>query len=353
MLSGDAMFFLPQVIEYAKGGGLRNPYYERTFAYSPAHDGRHIWHGFLYQLLMGGALHADTYPKLALAGAFLNAASVLLLAAALVGLFSEVPTVLQIGMFSAILIALGGFLLGLQGRPETLSIGLTSVAVWVGRVTRSFIGAGVLGAITGFSAITSPMPALLLALGIAIWWIMKYGFSQEILSRAIVAVTGALAALALGFAIYPYSPYEWVHGIMEHRRFLHRFAIWDNWRSWLVFSGHFFLGGIVVLGFASSLVLILRHTQGRLLERAAATALTILAMADLAYFSDISGWYVAAAITPLLAALALQVASPAQRGEHQHSRIFFLSWLWQFSAWRRSIRCCWALPAAPDGMAYH
>jgi hypothetical protein len=323
MLNGDAMFYLPQAVRYAEGGGLCNPYYERTLAYSPAHDGRHIWHGFLYQLLLGGALGTDTYPKLALACAMLSTLGALILAGALAGPARGFSSWARVGMHTVILFALSGFLIGLEGRPDTLVFVLAAAAVWVARTGGRLLEGMGIGTIIGLSAVTSPLPALFLGLGVVVWWIVKYGFSRDLLLRGCLSLAAGILAVAFGFAVYPYTLGEWLHGVLAHRAVLHAFAIWSHWRSWLLFSGHFFLGGIVAVGFCSGLILIVHHTRGRLLDRAAAVSLCLLAMVGIIYCSEASGWYVAGGITPVLAALMLHLAQQCRASRRGPARLIF------------------------------
>jgi hypothetical protein len=307
-LDGDAMFFLPQIVQYAKGEGLCNPYYQRTFAYSEAHDGRHIWHGFLYQLLLGGIFRADSYTRIALACSILNGGCLLILAIGLTRISHNLRLPASLVMVFLMLLAAAGFLLGLEGRPESLVAALTSVAVCVAQVQPAVPGSMALGAILGLALVTSPLPAALLGLGVASWGVVTCGLSLRILRLAACAAVGFALATGFGFAVYPYTVHEWLAGLLKHRQVLHHFAILAHWRTWLIYSGHFFLAGILVSGIAGALRLIVCFTEGRTPERLSAIGLLSVSVAGMIYFSQTSGWYVVTGLTPVLMALALGLA---------------------------------------------
>ncbi|RKR82252.1 hypothetical protein BDD43_2428 [Mucilaginibacter gracilis] len=299
MLDGDAMFFLPQIVSYANGHGLRNVYYLHTISYSPFHDGRYIWHGFLFQVIFGRILPVSTYTKLASVCSILNVFSILLLALSVRKHIAALPTKLGALVLFLILLTAGGFLIGLQGRPETLSTLLFSCGLYAVSIKNQNIQSIILGILLGFALVTSPVPAVLVGLIVLTFWIVQFEISLRLIYNCLIALIGFALAVTIAFIFYPYKLNELISGIIQHRNTLHSINFTENWRSWFIYTGHFFIMGILITAFVTGSVFI-RLCFSKMILKVLAVCGVIGILICILYFSSVSGWYVVGSMVPVL-----------------------------------------------------
>ena len=298
-LNGDAMFFLPQVVKYANGHGLVNPQYELTLSYSDAQDGRHIWHGFAYQLFLGNLFVPTTYQLLSIAMAVTNALAAFVTVMAL----GDACQRLQNKSLRTFILLLAGstsvgFIIGLQGRPEIFFYLIVPLGYLLARNSSFWIQAIGGSAMVAIAVMTSPLSGFMLGLALAILWSSRYTKATTFISQISIGVLVMAAVIAGLFSLYPYTPNEWFQGILSHRGPIKDFALIRQWRSYLIFSGRFFFGPIVLLGVISAFVLIW-HNHGRRALKIASSGISIILLFLSFYLSIYSGWYVLASLAPV------------------------------------------------------
>jgi len=244
----DAICFLPQAVKFAQGEGLRNVY---TFTYLP--DGAYVWHGFLFPLVLGGVFGTDTYIKVTIGLAVLNALNVLLLAAALVRLTSYWKPALRLVFLVVCLLTQVGFLQGVLGRPETLSSLLISGGLLAWSCRPSSAVYIVLGVLAGLLAVTSPAPAVFAAgCLVAALFVGERRPAEVLKIGAILAIT-ALATITVAFRSYPYSLNQWIWGMQQHANTVIKdlpgpLTLRLVLRSFVISSGHFASGLVLACG---------------------------------------------------------------------------------------------------------
>jgi hypothetical protein len=207
----DAVCFLPQAVKFAQGEGLRNVY---MLTYLP--DGAFVWHGFLFPLVLGGVFGTDTYIKVSFALAFLNAANVLILGAALVRFTSVWKPILRWTFVTLCVLTQVGFLQGVLGRPESLSSLLIACGLLAWTFRPSLAVYIILGLLTGLLAVTSPVPAVFAASFLVAAVLLREERIGAVLKVGAVLGVAALAAIALAFLFYPYSLAQWIWGLQQH-----------------------------------------------------------------------------------------------------------------------------------------
>lgn len=298
-LGGDAMFFLPQVVKYANGLGLVNPQYELTLSYSDAHDGRHIWHGFAYQLFLGGLFVPTTYHSLSFAMAITNALAVFVMVVALGDACQGIQNrfLRFFVLFLAGCVAVG-FIMGLQGRPEIFFYLIIPLGYLLSRSSNLWIQAAGGAAVTALAAMTSPLSGLMAGLTLAVLWTARYSIGITLVRQIMTAVLVMAAVIMMLFLIYPYSPSEWFHGVLKHRGPLKDFDLIGHWRSYIIFTGRLFFAPIVLIGFLSALLLIWKERDRSFAAKITPTGINIILFFLSLYLSIFSGWYVLGSLAP-------------------------------------------------------
>ncbi len=315
MLDGDAEYFLPQIISYTNGHGLINEYYQTAYNYSPHHDGRFIWHGFLFQVLLSDVFHTSTYTQIAFAYSILNILC-LILTAAIIHIHTKKNSLLISSLLLVLMLMTeGGFLIGLQGRSETLSILLILIGILVLQLKNSYQKNLLVGIIVGLLTVTSPLNAFFVALALSIYLPLQLGFSKSLVSAIVFSAIGLGLSVFLAFQIYPYQFSEWITGIGTHTKTLKTFGTISSWRHWLLFSGHFFMGAIVLLTFIISFILLNSIKLNLLLKNVFRLGIVLVFFA-LIYYTTISGWYVSAGLVPLFLLIILSLPSLNQLQPH-------------------------------------
>jgi hypothetical protein len=126
----EGAIHLPPSVSFARGHELRNPLWHRSYELDPLGEARHVYHGPLYQLLLGHVLRWTGVDKLPLVLGVLRALCVALCTWA----FSSFSTRLASGntwgtvcVSLACLAMLATLLIYLDGRPELLVVLLVLV----------------------------------------------------------------------------------------------------------------------------------------------------------------------------------------------------------------------------------
>lgn len=295
----DAICFLPQAVKFAQGDGLRNVY---QFDYLP--DGAFIWHGFLFPLILGGLFKTDTYTKVSVVLAVMNAFTVLVLAAALLRLTSQWRIAPRAAFLSVCLLAQAGFLLGMLGRPETLSSLLIAAGLLAWTFKSSWLVYAAIGVILGLLAVTSPVPAVSAALCLLIGMVIREGLSSSLVKAGVLVSAVALLATVVAFQFYPYSFGQWLWGMEQHAKsVIKRGSEWTDvsWllRQYVISSGRLMMGGVFAGALAAAGYLIWTQASLTRLLRVALVAFLAVFAVIIVRFSIVSGFYVMLSLFPL------------------------------------------------------
>jgi len=207
---GDSVFYLPPMLNYEKSGHLFTTFYGVN--YSPAQDGRFIWHGFLFQMVGSLLMPEPTYEGVSWAQFFLQA--ITLLSAGLL-IFSDRPVDGMAAVVRLVLpMVLATWLQGFLGRPDLMVCTWTMLGTlwycWAKNPRGKIVAAGVT---IGLVAATSPLPALFLALIVLGVYAVKVHW-PECLRLCATAAIVALLVFAATFLFYPFDFGQWLHGII-------------------------------------------------------------------------------------------------------------------------------------------
>ena len=216
-LGGDTRAYLPPAVRWAAGQGLTNPYYERAVRGDPSGEARLIYHGFLYQRLVGALMSEPTYAAAARVLGYFGMASILLGVGwvlwpkvAKEGSSPWVEAVLVIGAAQA----LAGEVL-LNGRPEGVGTFWVVLGLAALLKLRAPWNYGLAGAALGLLGATSPIGAVLAGLALLAWLARELPERSWLAPYAWVA-GGCAGAFLAAVAFYPYTIKEWLTGLTHN-----------------------------------------------------------------------------------------------------------------------------------------
>jgi hypothetical protein len=231
---GDSVFYLPPAIQYAKDHTLLNKaLLTEMFPYLVG-QGRLVYHGFLYQMLIGSLAFQPTYPCAITIIAILK----VIILACFIFLLYKILSLAHFGTFwklsfiGTASLGISTFLHGLLGRPEPIAIlFLTLLVIFIMHINIRWhwvlFGLAIAGLIC-----SHPIGALLLSILFISYCATKFSLRQTIVY---FFFTLCLTSLVSGFLFmwYPYTLWEWLGGIYyhfsKHVFFQPRFAIVENW----------------------------------------------------------------------------------------------------------------------------
>lgn len=307
----DAICFLPQAVKFAQGDGLRNVY---QFAYLP--DGAYVWHGFLFPLVLGGVFGTDTYIKVTLALAVLNALNIVLLGYALVRLTSDWKPGLSLVFVMVCLLAQVGFLQGILGRPETLSSLLFSCGLLLWTFRPSLVVYGLIGVVIGMLAVTSPLPAVYAGGFAFIGILTRETRPSALLGSAAVVGAAALLAVTLAFCFYPYTLGQWLWGMEQHAKNVIKdhgagTTLAAIMRQFFISSGRLMMGPVFAGSLAAAGYIVWQARGGRRRYGLALLALVLLLGFVVFRVSFEKQFYYLLCIFPVAAGLAAKLLGMA------------------------------------------
>lgn len=301
-LDGDSVCFLPIAENVARGEGLVNLLYEMPLSYSPSHDGRLIWHGFLAPLVWGAMARPANYAGVLFAIAMLGAISILVwaLSCQRILLRPGVSATKQALFIFCGSIAIAGIVFN-NGRPESLS------SLWVCLACAGFayirpgsIRDGVFGAIMALIAVTTPIAAIMCALAYGIFATLTMPPSRWLPSAVTSAICGGVV-MAACFAIYPYGFGEWIGGMQIHaQKCVINYNSSRHLYYWLVARP--MLGGVALVAIITTSVCVFQAQSW--FRKLAAGSFGVALLGTVAYFAPDGRNY---NVLPLLPAIALFV----------------------------------------------
>ena len=219
VLDGDAPAYFSPAVEFSQGRALTNPTWLPPLDESIDGPGgrRYIYHGFVYPLLIGW-LGRFAGGGAAACVAWMHFFNVIAALSCAVGVLGFCRT--QDGFRKILSFMLPLFFFALceayAGRPEPavfLLMGLGLIAV---QNLRGTLLSCALSFLCGLVFLASPAIGVLILLP---WLAFRISRKEKIsLTEIAFSVSAVLAALALCFSFYPYSPTEWLQGVWRHSR---------------------------------------------------------------------------------------------------------------------------------------
>lgn len=325
----DAICFLPQSVSYAQGEGLRNIY---CFTYIP--DGAFIWHGFLFSLLIG-LFKVDTYDKVSILLALMNAANVAILAFALARLTCAWKSRTRLFFLSSGLIVQAGYLQGLLGRPESLSSLLVSMGVLMWTFKPNLWFSCFMGSVIGLLAVTSPVTAVSAGICFIIGSMIRFRNLPGFLLNGLLAAVGAVLSILVALYFYPYTWAQWLWGLRIHSGSVIRDSLPTLpviIRQYFINSGQFMMGLVFLSTLMCGALIILRVNQTN--RKTLVFLLSFLGLFGLfvLYYSHSSGYYTMLCLLPLGLAVAALALRPELAGFGRIPKILKISFFLSLSA---------------------
>jgi len=250
-LGGDNTAYLPPAARWAAGQGLTNPYYERAVKGDPSGEARLVYHGFLYQRLVGALMTEPTYEAAMRVLGCIGFASILLAAGWVLWpkMAKESPTPwVEAALVVGGAQAMAGEVI-LNGRPE--GVGTFWVAVGLAALLKLSTpwNYGLAGIALGLLGATTPIGAVLAGLALLAWlarelperhWQASLGWAAS------GCVTGFFAAVAF----YPYTFKEWIAGLTHNADPVTGYQSYHLLNAWLFTSAGPLFGVILLVAVA-------------------------------------------------------------------------------------------------------
>ena len=227
VLDDDAMDFVPPMVTYAKDGSLVNAVNPLWSQLDPVGGGRLIYHGFLYEMVVGKSTASATYPSIILTMGIIE---VLALGACAFVLYRAARLVAgEFGWarFALVALGIGGIasaLISLRGRPEPFAMLLVALAAGGMFLLKRRWHFFLVGVALGLMAATHPTGTLLCGPVAAVYASTRCG-AREWFAWLAKALVVSLAVFGITAIWYPYHIWEWVEGLLRHSSIV--FA-WDR-----------------------------------------------------------------------------------------------------------------------------
>lgn len=284
---GDAVAYLPPMVAWAREEGLVNRAWDKAVAFDPAHEGRFVYHGFLYVMLAGSLAPSGDYrgvvAVLALVTALTLAASfVLLMCTSRLG-----PTVGQdpaLVLVPLALLGLSSSFVGLLYRPETLATAILVVAATLFATLPLRWHPVVAAVALGLLAATYPVGAVLAAGLFAVYTCARLR-PLAALGALGLAAGGSMLVFAAAFAlVYPFPFRDFLAGVANHAAvaIVPGGSTATQWQYWVVSARNAMYGPLYVAAVLGGLAIAWRDRH--VLAWPGGTALAIVATLGLVYY---------------------------------------------------------------------
>jgi len=236
-LGGDNLAYLPPAVCWAAGQGLTNPYYVRAVKGDPSGEARLVYHGFLYQRLVGALMTEPTYVAAVRVLGYFGFASILLGVGFVLWpkIVQEAPTPwVEAALVIGAAQALAGEVFR-NGRPE----GVGTFWVVMGLAALLKLPApwkyGLTGAALGLLGATSPIGAVLAGLAL-IAWLARELPERHWLAPVVWVAGGCGGAFFAAVAFYPYTFKEWITGLTHNADPVTGYQSYHLLNAWLFTS---------------------------------------------------------------------------------------------------------------------
>jgi hypothetical protein len=217
---GDSIYYYPVMLDRAAGHGFSNHFSRFVQQFDPTGEGRLVYHGYLYPLLVGSLAWKPNYAAIEIVIAAFQIVSL----ATCAGLFwlalRDTPSAgraMGFFLFVAATLACATIISGIAARAETIGIPIITtgvISLYAIPFRWHWLSCGVC---IGLLAATHPIGSLLSGLLVAMYAFARLDFWPA--GRFVLAAAGvAFATWAMTFWVYPFSLSEWVGGLLANGR---------------------------------------------------------------------------------------------------------------------------------------
>lgn len=299
LLAGDACVFLPQTIPFQQRGELVNVVWRPASDLDARGEGRMVYHGFLYPMLLSVVMWQADYVTLSRVLAVLQGGTMLFFCVFLWSFAKRWQWRLTSGrilLIGLLVVACANYLRGAVGRPESLAALLLMVGVLLVSATppawHGWIAGIGIGALTVIDPVVGGMAGLAFA-GAAAWWLHPRRWFWTVAGAAGLSVSFFVACLFW----YPYAFADWWSGTLKMANYafadgIRKYDLRSYLSEYLWSGSGWFLFGTLTLALWSAVRLIRRqYLEGTgPVFPAALFAMLVLAGAALSRFVLYASW---------------------------------------------------------------
>ncbi len=261
ILDGEAGLMLQPMITFAKGQGLVS----QMSADPPVFDrlGRLVFHGFLYQVVVGGVSLNHTYPSIILTIAILEVLALAFccfLFHRTIRLVSHQPSWWHTILLASSTLGLATALLGLSNRPEPFALLIVALGANLLFLLPWRYHSLVAGSALALLGTSHPVGAILTGLTVGIYGSVRTRPREWILWMGKTALVCS-AVFALSLSAYPYPISNWIQGLSRHYRVLIETpsGTYSAFGYWFISPRASFYGSLYLFGLGAALSLSRRY----------------------------------------------------------------------------------------------
>ncbi len=249
-LDTDALAYMPPIVQYAQNHKLTNAVWSLAKIYDPTREGRLVYHGFLYQMLVGSLMPNPTYRTAVFMIAILNVitlGSIGFIFYRLVS-HSHLNSLWRISIAGSALLGISNLINGLVGRPDTFVILIISLAIVILMSTDKHRHWIIFGLAIGILICSHTISAII-STALFIAYLSSRFDKREFLSYLFRALGLASLTFAMCFLWYPYSLSDWIRG--NYLQSLD--VVWPYFKAsllyyWFITPSTFFYGVTFIIG---------------------------------------------------------------------------------------------------------
>jgi hypothetical protein len=217
---GDSIYYYPVMLARAAGHGFSNHFSRFVQQFDPTGEGRLVYHGYLYPLMVGSLAWKPSYASIEIVIAAFQIVSLTACACLFWLARRGLPSadgMLGNFLFVTATLACATVISGLAARAETVGIPIVTIGVillYAIPFRWHWLSCGVC---VGLLAAAHPIGSLLAGLLVAMYAFARLSFWPS-LRFILAAAAVAMAIWAMTFWAYPYSLSEWVGGLLANGR---------------------------------------------------------------------------------------------------------------------------------------
>ena len=252
-LDSDALAYIPHILQYANNHKLLNCVWSPL--YGP--ETRLVYHGFLFQMLIGSLIRPAAYRSIIFIIAIINAITLACLAFIFYRIISgsKLSSFRKVSIVGSGMLGISTLINGLVGRPETFALLVVSLLI-CGLITTDkrrhwiFFGLSI-----GILVCSHTIGAILLTV-LFIAYLSSRFDRKEFMLNLVLALGLALVVITICFLWYPYSLVDWVKGNFRNSLLV----VWSYWRAniflyWFIMPDSFLFGLIFIISLSCAVYL--------------------------------------------------------------------------------------------------
>lgn len=256
-LDGDALSYIPPIFQYANNRKLVNSIWAPIKIFDPQGEGRLVYHGFLYQMIVGSFVPSPTHRGIIFIIAILNIITLGCLSFIFYRFISiaKISSFWKIAITGSALLSISTLIYGLIGRPDTFAILILSLLIGALITTDKQRHWIFFGLAIGILACSCTVAAILLSVAFIIYLSIRFN-RKQLITYSLLSLVLTSAVMSMCFLWYPYNLLDWIEGNYKH--FLS--AVMSYWKRsillyWFIIPYSFLFGVIFIVALSCALYL--------------------------------------------------------------------------------------------------